>query len=705
MNDDIRIYEKQFDNPGLQHTGMPVDELYRKAAEEMEKASSLSPRLKKLSTFQFLLEHMRVGVAERDDLFPVFGIWGRKGFDLLYRKNWDSHQEALEGSGDIFTRGDARGMEPDFAHSVPDWQTVLEFGFTGLLKRAKKMEAAYFAEHEKTREKQEFFLSVIHAYASVLNAMTRLTEAQQEVHSEPEIVQGLRNLTIGRAQTTYEALLQIWLFHQIAEYADGIETRSFGNLDQLLYPYYQRDRERGVSEAHFRRMLHNFMAKVMATHYYYGHPMYLGGTNADGSSAVNELSFMILDEYDRAGFHDPKIQVKVNLNTPVPFLNKILDMIRRGHNSIVLVGEPGIRKAMLKHGFSEENARCAVIKGCYEYTELHSSVETAPTQMNMPQIVLNVLRDNPDVPDFETLMVKLEQHVQRICERTLFFINRMESQMESFNPSLMLSGVTESAISRGLDGYSIGPLHNNTNIWCLGPATAGDSLRMVQKYVFEQKKITLPELLKALDANWSGYETLQRQLWLDPEKYGNHMSAADQLLKRYLNAFTRNINGKPNARGGIFTTALHSADMFITCAKRLGATPDGRFSGTECAKNISPQAGQCKHGVTALIQSALVLDPSDFMGDFPVDVTLHPSALCGDDGLEALRKVIMVYIQNFGHAIHFNVFSAEQLKDAAAHPEKYPGLQVRICGWNVWWNRMSAQERSAYIMQAENVAG
>ena len=502
-----------------------------------------------------------------------------------------------------------------------------------------------------------------------------------------------------RAETFYEALLQIWCYYQLSEYADCLQTRSFGNWDRLLYPYYLKDKANGTEEESFRALLRNFMGKVQAMHYYWGHPICLGGTEADGSSTVNELSFLILDEFDKQGFYDPKIHIKVSNNTPVTFLNKVLDMIRRGHNSLVLVGEPCIMRTMLKNGFTKEEARTAVVKGCYEYTA-ESAAETAPVILILPKIVNDVLRANCDAPDFDAFLRKLEKKIDEFCGKLFPAVDRMEAMLDRYNPVLMLSAVSERALAAGIDGYADAPLHRNTNIWLAGPATAADSLCAIRKFVFEEKLITIPELLNALDADWQGYEELHRTILNDRCKFGNHVPEADAMTARFLAMFTRRINGRKNSRGGIYTTALHSAKVFLTSGWKLEATPEGRHKGEEISKNISPQSGRCRNGATALIQSALSLDSSDFAADFPVDVTLNPAAVSGEDGLDAMRALVMTYIRNFGHAIHFNVFDVRLLEEAKRHPEKYPELQIRVCGWNVLWNNLSVAEQDAYLDQA-----
>lgn len=694
---DMKNYEADFQSPGMPETGKSVEELDRGVCAIMEEKKDLPPRMLKTAVFEYLLDNMRVGSAP-DDLFPSFGLWGSKPFEkhISLRRISRDKEIALP---DDFTPGEFLNLWADYAHSVPDWRCILELGFSGILARAKKAEKIYFESHDESEEKRQFFQSTIRAYEAILRCMKRLLRCEEETGAKPEILAAIRRLIEGRAETFHEALLQIWCYYQFSEYADCLQTRSFGNWDQILYPYFVRDRENGIPEEFFRAVLRNYMGKIQAMSYYWGHPFYLGGTNPDGSSAVNELSYLILDEYDKLGLYDPKVHIKVNNNTPIPFLNKVLDMIRRNHNSLVFVGEPCIMRTMRKAGYTEEEARTAVIKGCYEYT-CENAVETAPVRFVLPKIVNDVLRANPDAPDFEAFLRALENKIDELCRKLFPVVDRLESMLDFYNPVLMLSGVSARALELGVDGYAKAPVHAHTNIWLAGPATAADSLCAIRRFVFEKKRVTIPELLKALDSDWQGFEALHKDILNDPCKFGNHDPQADAMTARLLAMFTSRINGRKNSRGGFYTTALHASNAFLFSGWKLEATPEGRHKGEEYSKNISPQSGRCRNGATALIQSVLSLDSSEFAADFPVDVTLTPSAVGGEDGLAAMRALVMTYIRNYGHAIHFNIFDVRRLEEAKAHPEKYPDLQIRVCGWNVLWNNLSTAEQNAYLDQA-----
>ena len=121
------------------------------------------------------------------------------------------------------------------------------------------------------------------------------------------------------------------------------------------------------------------------------------------------------------------------------------------------------------------------------------------------------------------------------------------------------------------------------------------------------------------------------------------------------------------------------------------------------SKNLSPTPGADTEGVTALINTVSAIDPADLPMDLPLDVMLHPSAVAGGKGLDVMRALVEQYHAKGFTLIQFNVFDADMLRDAQAHPERYENLQVRVCGWNVRWNDLPREQQDAYILRAENV--
>ena len=217
--------------------------------------------------------------------------------------------------------------------------------------------------------------------------------------------------------------------------------------------------------------------------------------------------------------------------------------------------------------------------------------------------------------------------------------------------------------------------------------------------------MSLAELGRLMAANWRGREDLRQRMLRSKRKWGNNDAEANALAVEISKCISKPVNGRPNARGGVFKVMGHSARRHYDFGRMLGATPDGRLKGEEFSKNISPTIGADTEGVTALLNSAAVLDARDFPGDFPLDVGLVASTIAGEKGVQVARAFIESYFDRGGLVIQFNVADAAVLRDAQRHPEKYANLQVRVCGWNVRWNDIPPVEQEKFILRQETAAG
>ena len=272
------------------------------------------------------------------------------------------------------------------------------------------------------------------------------------------------------------------------------------------------------------------------------------------------------------------------------------------------------------------------------------------------------------------------------------------------NPANLMTLSTEHALKTRKDGFANGcPRGNGTAILAVGLGTAVDALLAVKEIVYEKKEMSLAELGAVMAANWDGHEELRLRMLRSRRKWGNNDPEANALGAELIDCFAAQLNGKPNSRGGVFVASGHCARQYIELGAKTGATPDGRRAGEEMSKNLSPTMGADTEGATALVATLAASDATKLPGDYPLDVMLHPSVCQGEKGLKAMRSLVEIFHRNGGSVIQFTVFSAEELRDAQLHPEKYENLQVRVCGWNVRWNDLSKAEQDAYIRRAENV--
>ncbi|MBE6546673.1 MAG: hypothetical protein E7668_04450 [Ruminococcaceae bacterium] len=680
----------------------------------------------KAREIEYVLRHTRIDVNEHD-YFIGLDTWNRviKPTTLDKWKNEifsqalpeiDQTMKSLNASGAV-------AIWPDFDHVVPDWESLMTLGFPGIRQRAKEYRSMHEAKRPLSAQEKAFFDGIEIEYTAILEFVDRLyryakTKSHEKAKRQTECLLHLRD---GAPTDSYEAMQLIFLYFMISESVDCYQVRSLGNgLDSTLYPFYQRDLQSGrYTRDEIKELLAYFLLQWSAIGNYWGQPFYLGGTAADGSCLVNDLSHDILDVYRELGLYNPKIQIKYNDNTPLNFLNKVLNMIRCGQSSFVFCCEPGMWQAVMSYGADAEEARTMDIRGCYETGVRANEVSTATGYVNPLKAVVLALHDGIDprtgmpvgvrtgapssfvrFEDFYSAFLKQYGH---LIEETIRCANAYDPYMGEINPSSLYSATIKASLERAYDGYGGGVKFNNSALQSCGLGTAVDALMAVYELVYEKQELSLEELVKILDKNWEGHETLRRRALRLSHKYGVNDPLADRYAVAISHFFCDKVNGRKNGRGGVYKAFLHSAMQFVWQGEKTEATPDGRKAGDEISKNASPTSGMDKNGVTALIQSAVKLTPTSYPESFCLDIMLHPSSVAGEEGLSVMKALLDVYTNNGGMSIQMNVFSPEMLKDAQAHPEQYRNLQVRVCGWNVLWNNLSRAEQDAYIVRAENI--
>ena len=533
----------------------------------------------------------------------------------------------------------------------------------------------------------------------------------------------LERLRNGPPQTVYDMMMFVWLYFFYSEHLDGIQCRSLSELDVFLTPYYDADIAAGrTTEAEFREQLKHFLWQWGSVNNYWNQPAGFGGTKKDGTSAFNHVSKIILDVMDECALTTPKFLVKVAPNTPDWAWKKMLDMSRR-HRSIAFIGEEPAARALKKWcGASDEDCRTMVLRGCYEFDLADSCNRTGCGYLNFLKPVEKMLTEvaggsrsratadaqervpprwEESFPSFKAEYLRRLAETTDRCRKVAF---EFEKALPEVNPALLMTLSTEHALKTRRDGFANGcPRGNNTGILSAGLGTTVDALLAVKEIVYEKKEMSLAELGAVLAANWKGHEELRLRMLRSKRKWGNNDPEANALGAELIDCFAAQLDGKPNSRGGVFLASGHSARQFIEQGRKTGATPDGRRKGEEISKNLSPTMGVDTEGATALVATLASSDVTKLPGDYPLDVMLHPSVCSGEKGLDVMRTLVEMFHRNGGSVIQFTVFSAEELRDAQAHPEKYENLQVRVCGWNVRWNDMSKVEQDAYIRRAEAI--
>ena len=677
--------------------------------------------------FAYLLQNERVYLNEHDYFVGLYSL-DRLAKCVTFSK-WAEESLSLRDpklvqlSADVNQCG-AMMYWTDYDHVVPDWESLMKLGFPGIRQRARDYREMHRKNGTLTEETDAFFEGIELQYTAILELLDRMIglAEKQNFEKAARITDCLKALRQGPPATFYQALQLIYLYFITSECIDRYQVRSLGNgLDRTLYPFYKADLESGrYTEEELSHFLSYFLMQWSAIGNYWGQPFYLGGTMPDGSTRYNELSRLILDTYDALEIYNPKIQLKINENTPDWLLEKAFDMVRRKNASLVFCCEPGMMKAVMGYGAIYEEALDFDIRGCYETGVRANEVCSTSGYINAAKAVEYVFSNGFDhslnkqiglstgvlssFTSFEDFYFAFLRQWAHLIDVAMKITNEAEQYLAFVNPSSLYSATIETAMRNGKDGYGGGIKFSNNGMLNCSFASAVDSVLAVKEFVYDKKEVSLSQLSEILKSNWEGNELLRAKIRRSPHKYGNNDPVADTYAAAMAHFFANKVNNVPNEKGGVYKAILHSARGFIRHGLSTGALPDGRRAGEELSKNASPVAGMDKKGVTALISSALKLRPEDYHESFCLDVMLHPSTVSGEEGFAVFKSLLTTYLKGDGQSIQFNIFNADTLRDAQQNPEKYRNLQVRVCGWNTLWNNMSKTEQDTYILRAENAA-
>ena len=618
----------------------------------------------------------------------------------------------------------------DTSHTSPDWERLLTLGLCGLQSAAKTRKAQLAAENALTTRRRDFLDGVITAYGAMRTLCRRLSaQAEKEAMRHPEDEARLKAVSAALAhiadhppRTLHEAVQLAYIYHECQEF-EGEPVRSMGGFDRLYGRFYENDLAAGrLTRDQAKELIKYFFNKFYARTQdkANGKNFYFGGERPDGESAVNDLSYLALEAYQEMRTVNPKLSVRVSDNTPEDFVALAADCIRAGCSGVVFCNDRSIIETMMKFGKTREDARRYVPIGCYEPAaeglEMNRSVSAT---VNLPKLVELALNDGFDPMynrqsgphtglDFDSYAA-FEEAVFRQADYVLDLameqIRKSEACWPRFNPSPVLSGTMAPCLDTARDVSRGGTKYNNAGIVCGSLGTAVDALIAIKRLVFEEKRLTLAELRDVLKSDWGNDPRLRLIALKKLPKWGNGDPEADAIARRLNARLAACVNGQPNTLGGVFQLAQFSIDFTVRFGRSCGATPDGRRRGEMTSKNLAAVTAMDRRGVTAMIESAGRLDQTQFPDGAVLDCILHPSAVRGAEGLRAFVQLIDTYFSLGGLCIQFNVFDAATLRAAQENPEKYASLQVRVCGWNVFFNHLSRAEQDEFIRQAEHEEG
>jgi len=660
---------------------------------------------------EFVLDNCEIYFREHNTFFCDTDLGGNnypQFFEVLKARFLSEFRDVSDERYLALTESCTFTMLFDFGHTSPNWTDVISLGFSGL--RDRVLECARCAPEDKRR----FYDAACLVYRAAERFIERCA-LEAEKCGRARIAEGLRSLLTAPPKNLFEALQMLLLFHFLQHFGEETWIRTFGRIDRLLYPFYL-----SCDKDEARELIRSFIAEINGHGMAENQPFALGGSDKEGNDLINELSYIILEEYKRLAPPYVKVHVICTDKTPESFLRLALCSVRDGANSICFFGDEALKRSLLRLGIAPRDTVNYHIDGCYECGGEGELTSPATSRVNIAKAIELALNDGKDAltghrtglpvlrepQSCEEFYLEFIRQLKYIVECVKYYTGEMEKKYPRLHAGLFFTSTHADYVRRGVDVFAgFGAKYNNTSITAMGLATAVDSLLAVKKLVYDDKTISLGELSELMRKNWQGREALRLTVKNKFPKYGMGSPSSDGLAARLVRDIAEMINGVPNAKGGVYRLGLHSINVRWLMGRHLGATPDGRLLGESISLNTGASLGADRDGITAHIRSVTAIDSSLSPNSVTLDLDFHSSATRGECGLDLMYSTLKTYLRLGGFSVHFNVLSPEVLRAAQAHPELYPNLQVRVCGWNYLFQNLKREEQDDYIVRAERQAG
>lgn len=671
------------------------------------------------------------------DVFIPF--WkGRSIRDRIFNEMSENWKTAYEAG--VFTEF----MEQRAPGHTALGDKIYKKGFLDLKKEINvSMESLdYYNDPEALDKREELKAMGIAADALIIFAQRHARKLKQLARKESDarrkeelekMVDICQRVPTHAPQTFHEALQYYWFIHLgVITELNPWDSFNPGRLDQHLYPFYKKEIEAGtLTTEEARELLQSFWIK------FNNHPappkmgvtakesntytdfclINVGGVDRDGSDAVNELSYLILDVIEEMRILQPSSMVQVSKKTPDRFLKRALKIVRTGFGQPSIFNTDVIIQELIQQGKSIEDARNGGASGCVEsgafgvesyiltgYFNLTKILEITLNNGTDPRTGKEIGLKTGEVTEFkifEDLLAAYKKQLNYFIDIKIKGNNIISRIYAKTMPVPFLSLLIDDCIQTGKDYNNGGARYKTSYIQGVGIGSLTDSLTALKYHVFDRQTFTLPELMKMIEADFKGFEADRAMLVNHTPKYGNDDDYADDIMKTVFGYFYEAVNGRPAGNGGVHRINMLPTTCHVYFGSVIGALPDGRKAWQPLSEGISPVQGADQNGPTSVIKSASKMDHIKTGGTL-LNQKFVPAILKDEADLTRLLHLVRSYFKMDGHHLQFNVVDAATLREAQKHPEKHRNLIVRVAGYSDYFVDLTSELQNEIILRTEH---
>jgi trans-4-hydroxy-L-proline dehydratase len=655
-------------------------------------------------------------------------------------KEWKEQEDAFIEQVAYYIKTGVTNCGATQGHLIPGHKKALEAGLIGIEKEAKA-----HLKNAESQEKKDLLTAVLiciegakifsRRYALKAREMAEKENDGNRKNELLDIADICDRVPYHPPQSFQEALQSAWFTHALVMFAESYPGpgTSYGRLDQYLYPYYKKDLENGrlTREAAKELLMsfnirHNYAYDAFGTtsgkngiNAGFGQLITLGGQGLDGEDLTNDLTTLILDVNMDMNLLEPKLNVRIHANTPDWFLDRLIDDISQTQGCPFLLNFDSMSiKALEKSGLSHEDAVDYGVVGCLENTAQGKDRSgTVDVNINLAKAVEFALNEGKDMqtgdqigektPDpatftsFDDFKAAYFTQTKKIIELAVDAYNTCDTLRGVYEPVPFLSMLLDGCMESGKDVNMGGAVYNFITIEGVGFATAADSVIAIKKLVYDDKKISMAELVAALKTDFADKAEL-RQLLLKAPKFGNDDDYADDIAREVSRYWALEVPKYSSpVTGRKYRAGYLSWNYFINMGPTTASTPDGRIRGQFLSNAIAPVQGMDKSGPTAAFQSVTKLGFDIIPNGASYTVTFNPAMLRDKEHRMKFAALLRAYEELGGTALQTNIISGETLIAAQKNPADYENLLVRITGYNAYFTSIGKSLQDEVIARTQ----
>jgi formate C-acetyltransferase len=633
---------------------------------------------------------------------------------------------------------------------VHDFEKVLQRGFAGIRQEAQdKLLTLDPLSPSDNLQKRPFLEAVVLVCnAIVLWARRHAELATEMARSETNPVRRQELLDIAAncahvpehpARNFYEAVQSQWftqMFSRIEQKTGTIISN--GRMDQYFYPYYRQDIDAGrLTEANAIELIECIwvaMAQFIDLYisptggafnegYAHWEAVTVGGQTPDGRDATNELTYLFLRSKREFPLNYPDLAARIHARSPERYLGEVAETIKEGSGFPKLINDEEVIPLHLAKGATFAEIYDYAVSGCTEARMPNRDTYTSGCAYINYAAALEMALYNGRMKLYGDELIGLETGDARkfttwaelwqayLLQQTNFlkhaFIQQkiiIELRAKHFATPLgsalhdlcmkNMIDLHQPHIAGGIDlGY----------FECIGYGTVIDSLAALKKRVFEEQKLTMAEVIDALEHDFAGREVM-RQTLLHSPCYGNNDPYADTIAKAidktsldYTKRYAQDVGVHLDLRYVPFTS-------HVPFGKVVSATPNGRKAWTPLSDGSSPSHGADVNGPTAVLLSNFASKNPHYQerASRLLNIKLSPKCVAGVAGTQKLVAFIRSWCDLRLWHLQFNIINRATLQAAQREPEKYQGLLVRVAGYSAYFVDLSPDLQNDIIARTEH---